>query len=119
MAILRLTQRHDIIHLRQPSQERQERPWLPVDESVFGRDRIRTTAQQLTEIPSGLGCRSAGLMHDSIFISRRASSPRLGDEGLRLMHLVPAPAVRLSCKDECYPDQALTVYWLKDNMRLA
>jgi hypothetical protein len=26
---------------------------------------------------------------------------RLGDEGLRLMHLVPAPAVRLSCKDEC------------------
>ena len=43
---------------------------------------------------------------------------RLGDEGLRLMHLVPAPAVRLSCKDECYPDQALTVYWLKDNMRL-
>ena len=27
------------------------------------------------------------------------------------MHLVPAPAVRLSCKDECYPDQALTVYW--------
>ena len=43
---------------------------------------------------------------------------RLGDEGLRLMHLVPAPAVRLSCKDECYPDQALTVYWLKDKMRL-
>ena len=31
---------------------------------------------------------------------------RLGDEFRRLMHLVPAPAVRLSWKDKCYPDQA-------------
>ena len=60
-------------------------------------------------------------MHDrdiDLHLNSQCPDGRLGDEGLRLMHLVPAPAVRLSCKDECYPDQALTVYWLKDNMRL-
>jgi len=58
-----------------------------------------------------------GMLLD-LHLNSQCLDGRLGDEGLRLMHLVPAPAVRLSCKDECYPDQALTVYWLKDNMRL-
>jgi len=70
-----------------------------------------------------IGWEPAGgwLMHDrylDLHLNSQCLDGRLGDEGLRLMHLVPAPAVRLSCKDECYPDQALTVYWLKDNMRL-